>query len=61
VSSGAGLSFHPDDAGAGAVRDAVEKVLRDPAYGAAAVQVRDEIAGMPDPAEVARRLQELVN
>ena len=60
VSSGAGISLHPEDARSDAVRDAVDKVLVDPSYRHAAGHLRGEIAAMPSPEQVASRLETLV-
>lgn len=43
------------------LRDAVEKILRDPAYRAGARAIREEIAAQPVPAEVVARLEALAH
>jgi len=49
----------PGERRAGDVLEAAAAVLGDPAYAAAAARVRDEIAAMPEPAEVLRQLEAL--
>lgn len=53
VRSGAGLMLGPGGVGPESVREALKRVLGDPAFGAAAARVGAEIAAMPPPAEVA--------
>ena len=49
----------PGERRAGDVLEAAAAVLGDPAYAAAAARVRDEIAAMPEPAEVLGQLEVL--
>lgn len=58
--SGAGLALMPADVTAEAVRAAARRLTGEPAFGAAARALRDEIAAMPAPAEVARELAAMV-
>jgi UDP:flavonoid glycosyltransferase YjiC (YdhE family) len=53
---GAGLVLLPGDVTAEAVREAAETLLAEPAYGDRAAELAEEVAAMPHPAEVARRL-----
>jgi MGT family glycosyltransferase len=53
AASGAGLALGPGEVTAPAVREAVERLLGEPAHRAAARRVAEEIARMPDAAEVA--------
>jgi hypothetical protein len=51
--AGAGISLAPDAVTPGSVRDAVTRVLSEPAFRAAAERVAADLAAMPSPAEVA--------
>jgi hypothetical protein len=55
--SGVGLVLHPDQVTADSVTEAVRTVLGDPRHRSAAERVRDEIAAMPSPDEVAGQLE----
>jgi UDP:flavonoid glycosyltransferase YjiC (YdhE family) len=57
VGSGAGRSLHPDEVTASSVVQAVQAVLDDSRHRSAAVRLRDEIATMPSPDEVAGQLE----
>jgi UDP:flavonoid glycosyltransferase YjiC (YdhE family) len=54
--SGAAVTLGPPDVTSAAVRTALERVLADPGLRAGAQAVAAEIAGMPGPDEVVRRL-----
>ncbi|WP_022926913.1 glycosyltransferase [Patulibacter americanus] len=54
--AGAGIALAPGRPDAARLRQAVRDVLEEPRYARAAWAVRDEIAAMPDPADVADRL-----
>jgi UDP-N-acetylglucosamine:LPS N-acetylglucosamine transferase len=54
--AGAGIALAPGRPDAARLRQAVRDVLTEPRYARAAWAVRDEIAAMPDPADVADRL-----
>ncbi|NUT52974.1 MAG: DUF1205 domain-containing protein [Saccharothrix sp.] len=56
--AGAGLRLLPEEVSADAVADAVLALTRDDGHAAAARAVAEEIARMPSPDEVARRLPE---
>lgn len=56
VELGAGVALLPAQLTAGAVRDAVDVVLAEPAYRTAARRLADEIAAMPPARDVARQL-----
>ncbi len=56
---GAGLALMPEQATARAISEAVTKVLQDNAFQVNAERVRDQIAAMPRPSAVVRRLEEL--
>ena len=56
--SGAGLALQPDEVDAVTVRDAVQRLLSDPAFGTAAQRISHEIAAMPAPHEVADLLDQ---
>ena len=53
---GAAAVIPPDAITPGAVRDAVQLILKDETYRGAAARIRDEIAAMPSPAAVAAEL-----
>jgi len=57
---GVGVSIGPDDLTAETVRRAVRGVLDDPAYREAAGRLAGEVAALPGPDDVARRLRDLV-
>jgi UDP:flavonoid glycosyltransferase YjiC (YdhE family) len=59
ATSGAGLVLHPDQVTASSVTDAVRAVLGEPRHRSAADWVRDQIAAMPSPDEVAGQLERL--
>jgi UDP:flavonoid glycosyltransferase YjiC (YdhE family) len=56
---GAGLTVPADVATGQAVRDAVLRLLREPAFGERAAALRDEIHAMPAPNQLADQLPEL--
>jgi UDP:flavonoid glycosyltransferase YjiC (YdhE family) len=56
AAAGLGVTLHPADLSADAIRDAVDRVLHD-SRGTAARVVADEIAVMPSHAEFARSLR----
>jgi UDP:flavonoid glycosyltransferase YjiC (YdhE family) len=56
----AGIALHPDVATPEAIAAAVRAVLTDPALQDGAGRVRDEIAAMPSPDDVADRLERLI-
>lgn len=58
--AGAGISLMPGEAGAGAVRDAVARLLDESSIRERARVVRTSIESMPAPEEVAEVLEELV-
>ena len=55
---GAGLSIGPEQLTPAAVRDAVRSVLTGPSYRDTALQLREEMAALSDPANVARGLRD---
>src|SRR5579863_10191715 len=55
--AGAGLTLLPGDVNPVAIRQAVSTVLREPPFAAAARRIKDEIASMPGPDDVAQRLR----
>ena len=57
--AGAALSLTPAEASADAIAGAVERLLTEPAYRDAAGRIRDEIAGMPGPDDLAAVLEDL--
>jgi len=57
---GAGVTIGPEEFGSGAVRDAVRLVLTDPSYAESAARLAEELAALPEPAEVARTLRDRV-
>ena len=57
ASSGAGLSLLPDEATSEAVAGAVTRLLGDASFGGAAGRIRDAIAAMPSPGDVAAVLE----
>jgi len=59
AASGAALTLAPADASADAIADAIGRLLREPAFAHAAGRVREEIAGMPGPDDVAVVLEGL--
>jgi hypothetical protein len=59
ATSGCGLVLEPGQVTAGSVADAVQAVLGDPRHRSAADEVRDEVAAMPSPDEVAGQLERL--
>ncbi|MGY5046508.1 glycosyltransferase [Streptomyces sp. 900105755] len=54
--AGAGLALPAGEQGPESVTSAVRRLLTEPAFAAAAHRLRDEIAAMPSPAQVAARL-----
>ncbi len=56
VASGAGLALQPGEVDAIAVREAVQRLLSEPTYAAAAQRISHEIAAMPTPQAVAETL-----
>jgi UDP:flavonoid glycosyltransferase YjiC (YdhE family) len=59
--SGVGLTLSPGEVSVRAVGDAVERLLSDRSFRAAARRGSDEIAAMPPPAEAADRLRQLAS
>ncbi len=59
ASAGAGISLLPGQADAGAVHDAVARLLGEPSFGHAAGRVSESIGSMPSPDEVAGVLETL--
>lgn len=57
--AGAGLALAPGDADRDAIRAAVELLLAEPSYRAAAAEIAREIAAMPTPAQVAAVVERL--
>ena len=57
AAAGAALTLAPAEATADAIGEAAGRLLTEPAFGDAARRVRDEIAGMPGPDEVAAVLE----
>jgi UDP:flavonoid glycosyltransferase YjiC (YdhE family) len=53
AATGAGLALPPGQADPAQVTDAVRRLLDEPMFAATAARIRDEIAAMPTPAEVA--------
>jgi MGT family glycosyltransferase len=60
AAAGAALALPPAEASADAISGAVERLLAEPAFGAAAGRVAGEMAAMPGPDEVAGVLEALV-
>jgi UDP:flavonoid glycosyltransferase YjiC (YdhE family) len=58
VAAGAAVSIMPAEFNPSALRFAVERVRGDRSYAAAAARIRDEVAAMPSPAQVATALVE---
>lgn len=56
---GIGVTLDTSDVGAGAVNDALDRVLHDDDLRKAAGEVRDEVAAMPSPARTVALLEEL--
>lgn len=61
VRAGAGVGLHPSDVSTEAVAGAVRAVLEGESYQTCAVRLRDEMAAMPSPDQVAVRLERLVS
>ena len=57
AAAGAALTLTPNEATADSIAEAVGRLLVEPAFGDAARRVREEIAGMPGPDEVAAVLE----
>lgn len=57
--AGAGITLAPDEAGPGAIRDAVVRLLAEASFAGAAHRVGESIASMPSPDEVAAVLETL--
>ena len=55
--SGAGIKLEPGSATAESIAGAIRRLLDDGSYRARAEELRDEIAAMPSPADVIRRLE----
>jgi UDP:flavonoid glycosyltransferase YjiC (YdhE family) len=53
---GAGITLTPDQASAESIKDAVQRVLNEPQYRAAARSLRNEISHMRDPAAVVQHI-----
>jgi UDP:flavonoid glycosyltransferase YjiC (YdhE family) len=60
VRAGAGLRLRPAEVTGHAVRSGVRELLEDPGYRQKAGKLRAEIAGMPGPSDVVRRLEAVV-
>lgn len=60
VDAGAAVTLTPDEARTEVIAKHCQEMLSDPAYTAAAAGLAREIAAMPLPAEVARRVESLV-
>jgi UDP:flavonoid glycosyltransferase YjiC (YdhE family) len=60
ASAGVSMTLQPDEFSAGALRDAVSRVLDDPTTGARARSVAQQIATMPTPVEVANSVDSLM-
>ena len=58
VARGVGLSHDPATLDVATARRLVERLLDDPAYAAAAAEVREEMAGQPSPARIVERVEE---
>ncbi|MBR8741841.1 activator-dependent family glycosyltransferase [Nocardiopsis sp. MG754419] len=58
--AGAGVSVEPQEELVNGVRDAVRRVLEDPAYAKGADQLRRDVTEMPAPSEVVRELERRV-
>jgi hypothetical protein len=58
---GAGVPIGPDELDTDAVRDAVLLMLGDPSYGDTARRLANELADLPEPGEVARRLRDRIS
>ena len=60
AAAGVALTLAPADASAGAIADALGRLLHEPAFAGAARRLASEIEAMPGPDEVAGVLEELV-
>jgi UDP:flavonoid glycosyltransferase YjiC (YdhE family) len=58
---GAGVTIGPEDVTPEAVRDAVRLVLEEPSYRNTGHRLAAELAGFPEPAEVARALHDRIS
>jgi UDP:flavonoid glycosyltransferase YjiC (YdhE family) len=58
---GTGIAVDLADATPAGIRAALMALLEEPGYLKSAIEVRDEIAAQPSPAEIAGRLEELVS
>ncbi|MFE0026796.1 glycosyltransferase [Amycolatopsis sp. NPDC059021] len=61
VEAGAGLMLFPEQATTELVAEKCQEILSDPGYAAAAAGLAKEIAALPLPSEVARRVERLVH
>jgi glycosyltransferase (activator-dependent family) len=59
AATGAGLTMHPAKASGTAVRDAVQRLLDDPAFATAADQLRAEMQALPSPNDIVGQLEKL--
>jgi len=58
---GVGLALGVDHANAETIRECILRVLDEPAFQKAAVEVRDEIAALPPPSDIVARISQLVS
>ena len=58
--AGAGIAISPDERTPERIRAAIDRVLAEPSYAAAAGRLQDEIQAMPAPSEVLARLVAMV-
>jgi hypothetical protein len=58
ASAGAAIDLDSDDRGTDRIRAAVQRLLTDPDLAAGAAKVRDDIAAMPGPAQVADAIED---
>jgi glycosyltransferase (activator-dependent family) len=59
AAQGAGLSIHPSQATGEAVRNAVRRLLDDPAFHQGATRLRDEMRALPTPHQLVAHLEQL--
>ncbi|MFJ7075525.1 activator-dependent family glycosyltransferase [Streptomyces sp. NPDC098781] len=59
AATGAGLEIHTSQATGENVRDAVQRLLKDPSFRQGAARLTDEIRALPTPNELVPRLEEL--
>ncbi|MFL6119720.1 glycosyltransferase [Actinophytocola sp.] len=60
VEAGVAITLTPDEATSDVIAKSCQEIISNPAYAKAAAGLRQEIAGLPSPAEVARRVEQLV-